>query len=296
MDDAFHIGSCTKTVTAMLVASLVEEGRLSWEDTIAEHFGDFPEIHPAYRSVTLADVARHRAGLVGHSADIAEAIERYAELPGSPTEQRAMYLRDVLRAEPEETLEQTHYSNAGFCLLAHVCERVLGESYEDLVESRVLAPAGVLRAMFGWPATPDRPHGVWGHSVEDGVVTPFDGDPRLGAFLAPAGDLALSIDDFARVIRQHLLGPEGESPVASAEGFREMHRRVGGTYGAGIGMAERRGITHLGHAGSTGVHWARYRIWPEFGVAAVMAVNGPVDPVAERTVDAAFDAVVAEWQ
>ena len=35
-DDAFHIGSCTKSMTATLIAMLVEDGKLSWEKTVAE--------------------------------------------------------------------------------------------------------------------------------------------------------------------------------------------------------------------------------------------------------------------
>src|SRR4051812_30681891 len=38
VNDRFHIGSCTKAMTATLCAMLVEEGKLSWDRTLAEAF------------------------------------------------------------------------------------------------------------------------------------------------------------------------------------------------------------------------------------------------------------------
>jgi D-alanyl-D-alanine carboxypeptidase len=37
-DDPFHIGSCTKAMTATVAARLVEQGKLRWETTLAEAF------------------------------------------------------------------------------------------------------------------------------------------------------------------------------------------------------------------------------------------------------------------
>src|SRR6185436_647825 len=62
--DRFHLGSCTKAMTATLVAMLVEEGMLNWTTTLGELFADTVKpMHPAWEKVTLRQVLAHRAGL-----------------------------------------------------------------------------------------------------------------------------------------------------------------------------------------------------------------------------------------
>ncbi|MEZ6094358.1 MAG: serine hydrolase domain-containing protein [Pirellulaceae bacterium] len=52
--DQVHIGSCTKAFTALMIAQLVEQGTLRWEQTIAESFAnDLDKIDPGFHSVTL---------------------------------------------------------------------------------------------------------------------------------------------------------------------------------------------------------------------------------------------------
>src|SRR6476620_9399794 len=64
LDDQFHLGSCTKAMTATLVAMLVEEGKLNWTTTLGELFADTVKpMHPAREKVTLRQVLAHRAGL-----------------------------------------------------------------------------------------------------------------------------------------------------------------------------------------------------------------------------------------
>src|SRR5580704_5150349 len=64
LDDRFHLGSCTKAMTATLVAMLVEEGRLNWTTTLGELFADTVKpMHPAWEKVTLRQVLAHRSGL-----------------------------------------------------------------------------------------------------------------------------------------------------------------------------------------------------------------------------------------
>src|SRR5882757_9429389 len=64
LDDQFHLGSCTKAMTATLVAMLVEEGRLNWTTTLGELFADTVRpMHPVWEKVTLRQVLAHRSGL-----------------------------------------------------------------------------------------------------------------------------------------------------------------------------------------------------------------------------------------
>ena len=63
--DKWHIGSCTKSMTATLVATFVEEGALTWETTVGEVLGKKMEMRPEYRDVTLRMLLSHRSGIRG---------------------------------------------------------------------------------------------------------------------------------------------------------------------------------------------------------------------------------------
>src|SRR5262249_28156232 len=61
VDDPLHVGSCTKSMTALLIARLVEMRRIQWNTTLAEAFpGLMAQMLPPYRRVTLAQLLTHR--------------------------------------------------------------------------------------------------------------------------------------------------------------------------------------------------------------------------------------------
>src|SRR3954470_718970 len=60
--DSWHLGSCTKSLTAVLVGVLVDAGKLRWEMPISEAFAGVP-CHAAWGKVTVWDVVTQRGGL-----------------------------------------------------------------------------------------------------------------------------------------------------------------------------------------------------------------------------------------
>src|SRR5688572_5245588 len=59
--DLFHLGSCTKSMTATMIATLVEEGKLKWETTVGEVFADVP-MHEQWKSVRLEQLLTNSSG------------------------------------------------------------------------------------------------------------------------------------------------------------------------------------------------------------------------------------------
>src|SRR5690606_3654788 len=61
--DLWHLGSCTKAMTATLIARLVERGDLEWTTTLADAFPDFAlSMHPDWREVTIEQLLANRGG------------------------------------------------------------------------------------------------------------------------------------------------------------------------------------------------------------------------------------------
>src|SRR3954452_2316694 len=74
--DQFHLGSCTKSMTATLIATLVEEGKLSWDTILAQAFPDLVDLmNPAYRSVTLEQLFAHRGGFASYDGTYPPGVD-----------------------------------------------------------------------------------------------------------------------------------------------------------------------------------------------------------------------------
>ncbi|MCX6162363.1 MAG: serine hydrolase, partial [Ignavibacteriae bacterium] len=69
-NDLLYLGSCTKAMTSTMLATLVAEGKLSWDMKLIEAIPDIKGIiHHDYLSITLWQLLTHRAGIPANPAD-----------------------------------------------------------------------------------------------------------------------------------------------------------------------------------------------------------------------------------
>ncbi len=242
-DDLWHIGSCTKAITATLLATYVAEGNLAWSDTLADALPDLADdMSETAANATIADLLRHRAGMPpnptgvlmlrlfgtdaseGREAAILEALAEAKDAPGPG--------------------EQSRYSNFGYMIAGVIAERVGGEPFETLVVERVLAPLGIEEGQYGFgppPAGDDltSPAQPVGHRAAPGQGwtpqpptrqpggPPADNPPAYG----PAGTMHLTLDAWGRFCMAHARGDdlaEGERDALGLrrEDYAELHRPV----------------------------------------------------------------------
>ncbi len=139
-NDVFHIGSCTKSMTATLTAILIDEGKLRWDTTIA---GVFPELKgrmaKQYEAVTVEQLLHHRGGAPGEPP--AAAWKRAWEEHGTPTQQRREFIEAVL-SQPPETAPGTKmiYSNQGYAIVGAMLEKITGTNFEALMAEKLFKP------------------------------------------------------------------------------------------------------------------------------------------------------------
>jgi len=275
--DRFHIGSCTKSMTATLAALVVEDGTLAWDRTVLDALPAFSRsIHADYRKVTLEQLLHHQAGIPPFKS-LGEAEQRLLrDLPAAPSAARREFAKRVL-AEPPEVKPGTEalYSNAGYSVAACVIEAVAGEPWESLLQKRLFRPLGMERAGFGWPLARARLDEPWGHSVAAGGILrpePADAAYRMPAALAPAGDVHASIEDFARYARVHLRGLRGESTLLKAATVKTLHEPAG-DFAMGWIARDVAGEKASWHNGSAGTFFAWMSLWPERDLAIVVVTN-----------------------
>jgi CubicO group peptidase (beta-lactamase class C family) len=311
-DDLWHLGSCTKAMTATLAARLVEQGKLKWTTTLAETFPELKDrMDKGWRAATLEQLLANRGGAPA-GLDRDGLWSRLWVHTGTPTEARRTLLEGVMSAAPEyEPGTKFLYSNANFAIAGHMMEAATGTVWEELMRREVFAPLGITTAGFGAPGkkgdAADQPRG---HNAKGAAVEPGPGSDNPPA-IAPAGTVHMSLPDWGRFAAAHLRGARGENPAGadgkpllSADSWKKLHTPPADAYalGWGTGMREwakggREGDTGrvLTHAGSNTMWFCVAWLAPERGFAVLAATNAGGDAAAKGT-DEAAGAAIREWQ
>jgi CubicO group peptidase (beta-lactamase class C family) len=285
--DRMHLGSNGKAITATLIGVLVEQGRLSFETTLADVFADLgPAMRAEYRTATVRQLLGHSAGIRPYT-DLRE-FGSFMRPAADTAAQRRAFAAHVLSEKPLFAPGTRHaYSNAGVALAAMVAERMTGQPYEKLVDSLVFRPLGG-RAQFGNPGTDTAPQ-PFGHVRGRGggarLVDPRDVDFVVPVVIVGAGDASVTLPDYGKFLQMHLRGMRGIDGVLKAATIRELHAAIapvdsGTKYGAGWGFAiTKDGFETHGHTGSGGAYIAIAAIQParDFALAIVTNIGGDND-------------------
>ena len=295
LNDAFHLGSCTKSMTATLIAMAVDEKKLEWETTLATLFPEYARTtRPEFRTVTVRQLLNQRSGFLSETWPAGSPPD-WRRAPGSLSEQRSRYVKLALADAPANPPGTTFlYSNRNYIVAGSILETLTRTPWETWIEQRLFRPLAMTTAGFGAPATPpSKVDAPWPHVVRDGRHVPIP--PGVGAdnpaVLGPAGTVRCSIEDWARYGLFHLSAARGQSRRLSPAVSRELYTPPKGSeYACGWGVANRSwgGGTVLSHNGSNTMNFAVIWLAPlrDFGVVA--AVNQ-----GNAGADAACDAVAS---
>src|SRR5262245_836073 len=256
-DDRFSLGSCTKAMTATLVAMLVEEGKLNWTTTLGELFADtLKPMHPAWERVTVRQVLAHRAGLPLEPDGLNPVFSTLCEwmrppraLPGTLPQQRLEIARQALSRPPRIPPDtKFYYSNVGYVLAGAMLEQLTGRAWEELMRERLFQPLGISTGGFGPPGTADKTEQAWGCSPVLGKpLDPRSPAAEIPLFNGPAALAHMTVTDWAKFIALHLRGdpanPHCQAALLKLDTFAEMHAVAPTTpYSKGWAM---RGVTFL---------------------------------------------------
>src|SRR3954469_7559081 len=235
-DVQFRLGSISKTVTAVVVLRLRDEGRLALDDPLERHLPGTP-----LGDRTIGQLLSHLAGAAAESPG-----EWWERSPGGSLADLALDENAVVLG----TARRFHYSNLGFGLLGELLARMRGRPWEEVVRSEVLQPLGMTRttprpvapAAQGWAVHP------WAD-----VLLP---EPEHSAgVMAAAGQLWAPLADLA-TFATFLLGDTGD--VLDRATLEEMTVPAGvdssapgwSAYGLGVQVMRIDGRTLVGHGGS----------------------------------------------
>jgi CubicO group peptidase (beta-lactamase class C family) len=197
-DTVFRIGSISKTMTAIGVMQLVEEGRLGLDDPVNSHLRAIRVESPAGGpAVTVRHLLTHTGGLgeLRRWSDLLRPTIGLATSPGKPLPRLADYYAPVLRAEVDAGTKWA-YANHGFAVLGQLVEDLRGEPFADVMRARLFEPLGMKRTDF-LRSERVRDRVAVGYKLSRGRLRPVK-DREIA--ITPAGSVFSSVEDMARYV------------------------------------------------------------------------------------------------
>lgn len=261
----FHVASISKQFTAISVALLAEDGKLSLDDDIRAHVPEVPD-HGA--RVTLRHLMHHTSGLRDQWQLLRWAGWRSDDLITQDDVLDIVARQRGLNFQPGD---EYLYSNSGFTLLAIVVQRVSGQSLREFAAERIFSPLGMHDTHFHDDHT----------MIVPGRTSAYA--PRAGGgwrISIPVFDTYGATSLFSTVGDQltwmaHLDNPSFGSAALwrAAQTSGVLNDGTPIDYGYGLGVGSWRGLRAIGHGGADAGYRAFVERYPDQGVAVAVLCN-----------------------
>lgn len=190
LQSVYRIGSISKSMTAVIILKLVENGLLNLDDPIQKFCPSFPQ---KQAPITVRHLLCHQSGIRHYSNE--HFMEEYYSIKRYPTSSDAIsiFKNDTLLSTPGS---KYFYSSYGYVLLGCVIENITGLNYEEALRKYIINPAGMRQTALDFPEN-IIPYRVKSYEKnKDGSLRnarPVDLSNKF-----PAGGILSTSDDLAR--------------------------------------------------------------------------------------------------
>ena len=267
LETKFNLGSMNKMFTAVAIAQLAQEGRLSFEDPVGKHLTDWPNKDVAEK-VTIHHLLTHTSGLASYWGD--EFNQKRETL---------LNVRDhlpiIAKQAPSFTPgEKFYYSNSGFMLLGAIIEKVSGQSYYDYVQRNIYDRAGMKDTGFYDPKQWAPKLAVGYTKPRDGGEKEIDNNSMREVRGGPAGGGFSTAPDMVKfhvALRENKLLDERHARLVMTE--KVDSGEMIGKYGYGFGIKDGNGKEIVGHNGGGPGIAAQFDMFPGNNYTAVIFMN-----------------------
>jgi CubicO group peptidase (beta-lactamase class C family) len=318
----FKIASNSKAMTASLLARLVQEGKLRWDDPVVKHLPGFAMQDPwVTRHMTVRDLLVHNSGLPEGGGDLMLWPEPNAF-------NRADIVHGLRYLKPAYGFRAGYaYDNLLYVVAGEVAAAAGGDSYEALVRREVFAPLG-LDCRVGSFRLDEADDVAQPHMRSDGRNVPMNNDPAAvpAVTSAAAGGIRCSLDAMLAWARNWIdptptqlawLSPAQRAqmwmprtPMPVTKRRREWDDTHYLAYAFGFRLADVDGVWTVSHTGTLSGMYSAMVLLPDRKSGFVMLTNGEGDdartvltevllkqftaPAKARSVDALADVVDQE--
>lgn len=254
----FHLGSADKSFTALIIARLIQDGRLTWDKKLGSVLPDYP--NPAFAAdCTIRHLASHTSGLGGlfdrPRWDNLRPYDRMDELFHAFASEPPAFSPGSAGA----------YSNEGFIVLGAVAEKITGQSWYDLLSEWIYRPAGM--ASSGHFPYADLPTNVArGYRFADEDHMGLDGRRANSGFLGYRGNSCgggyATVSDMTAYLRA--LREGAIIPLSALDQMIKPSKPGIADYGLGFITRRANSRTIVGHGGGgphSGIDGMNGLIW-----------------------------------
>jgi len=220
----FQIGSVSKSFTAMLIAMLVDEGKVDWSAPIKQYLPDFEMYDPwVSENMQVRDLLLHRSGLPGQAGT-------YIPCLGYDRDDMYHMLKYI---PPANSMRTTYgYNNILFIVAEKIIAAVTGKSWEENLQERIFTPLGMHNTSVNEEGFLAHADGNTPHEslVKDGkiITTPMEGEEQALHWLTvigAAGGINSTVLDMMQWCRLHLSNGvlDGDTLLSAAQ-MNYLHR------------------------------------------------------------------------
>jgi CubicO group peptidase (beta-lactamase class C family) len=282
-DTLFAIASNSKAFTTAALAILVDEGKIHWDDRVIDYLPEFRLYDPyVTREFRIRDLLTHRSGLGLGAGDL--LLFPNTDFDRKDVLHALQYLKPVTSFRSEFAYDNNLYIVAG-----QIIPAVTGESWEDFVTSRILAPLHMAPCVATQARLADRSNVASPHAPVEGKVVPISPDDTRMA--AAAGGIQCNITGLAKWQLTQLghgqakNGPRIFSEAQSEEMWKpqtityptgkraELTRTHFGAYGLGWGLEDFNGYKRLSHSGGLEGMVTYQSLIPELNLGVIVLTN-----------------------
>ena len=265
-DLRFRIGSLTKTFTCTVILQLVDEKKLTLDESIEKYFPNLPNA----KNITIRMLGDMTSGLYNYSEakEFDDSMQAYPKKLWKPEELVEVSVRNGTYFEPGKGW---HYSNTNTTLLGMIIEKITGNSLPGEIKSRITDKLGMKNTDFPdvpeiWGSHPEgygEDDGTWVYPLVD-VTTKYN--PSWGW---AAGAMVSTIEDL-KIYLKALAEGTMISKELMAERMKPGLERDGLKYCFGMFIL---GDMYIGHNGSyPGFHNISVHS-PKTGITAIIFYN-----------------------
>jgi CubicO group peptidase (beta-lactamase class C family) len=308
----FGIGSNTKAFTTAALATLVDEGKLAWDDPVYQRLPGFVMYDPyVSHEMTIRDLLTHRSGMGLGEGDL-------LFWPHSTyTREEVIYKLRFMK--PASSFRSKYaYDNLLYMTAGQIIPAVTGVTWDDYIRQHIFAPLGMTHSNVSNTAFKTGDDYAFPHSNVDGnlQVIPFGELDNAG----PAGSINSCAADMAKWVQLQL----NRGKFVDHEGrlFTEQRSKEMWTpqtilpigdpppplaglkanfadYALGWGLRDYHGRKLVGHTGGVGGFVSRVMLVPEENLGVVVLTNaeegGAFDSILYHVLDYYFHLPSTDW-
>ena len=191
----FGIASNTKAFTTAALATLVDEGKINWDDKVTKYIPYFEMYDPfVTHEMTIRDLLCHRSGLKTFSGDL---------LWDATTYSREDVIRRIKFLKPTYSFRSHYgYSNLMFLTAGEIIAVVTGKSYDQYIQEKFLTPLGMTNTNTSVKKHKDCKNLAIPHVKHDGKIIPIKYISWDN--IAPAGGINSTVKDMSKWIKLQL--------------------------------------------------------------------------------------------